>query len=420
MSVRTRGWLVALVALALAALAPACGEKASPVAPHVNTPPEVLAMFPAPRAVGVFYDTQVWVQFDRALDAASVDTGSVYLKLDTRRTPITVQYQRGVNRIQILPRYPLELGRTYTAEVSAHVRTTAGDSLGAPLRWQFTTNTLRRITYTLPEAGALEGPHALLQWGGNGGPSNTLMYEVYASSDSAAVANRTIAPVQTSVFVNYLPRMAWASGRRTFWAVTAINLTTGERLGGDVTSFDVYPADAPTDSVVLSVADFGGAGSNNRVQFCATTTIQTGPAFNSGVRWTIGSHFPDVHVADARLTMYATAGSAAAVGGANTQAWFAQNTWGACAFTLGGAPYAEVNGLLSGATVNGLRADFRDPGLAAFVEAAGRWGGWNGVLFRGTGNVTWEVMNGPNPGPSLTVWYYRTPTAAAGGPSTPR
>ncbi len=400
-------WL-ALAAFAL--FAAGCSEKVTPVAPHVNLPPEAVTMFPAPRATGVFYDTSIWAQFDRELDAASVDTFSVYLKLDTRRQPVTVTYQPIVRRVLIVPRGPLELGRMYTVEVSARVRTQDGDSLGAPLRWQFTTNTLRRLVYEWPAEGALEGPHVMLQWGGNGAASNNILYEVHASSDSAAVANRTFAPLQTHAYLNYLPRIAWESGRRTFWSVTAINLTSGERLSGGVRSFEVYPADAPVDSMVVPIADYGGAGSNNRVQFCGAATLPTGPSYNAGMRWSLNGERPWLRVADARLTMYASTISAGTVGSAGTQLWYAQNPWNACLFTLNGIPYTESNGLVATAVVNGLRAEYREPALAAFTEAAGRWGNWHGVLFRGNANVTWDYLTPGVPGPELTVWYYRTPS----------
>lgn len=403
----TRHAAIAFACFALAALAASCSEKVAPVAPRVNVPPGVVTTIPSPRATSVMYDTPIWVQFDRALDPASVDTLTVYLKRDTRRTPITVMYEPIIHRVVITPRGQLELGVMYTVEVSGRVRTSTGDSLGSPLRWQFTTNTLRRLEYQWPPPGALEGPHVLLRWGGNGAASSNIRYEVYASSDSVAVANRSIAPLQDQVFLTYLPRVAWDSGRRTYWSVTAVNVTSGERLAGELRSFEVFPADAPVDSMVMPIADYGGAGSN-RVQLCGSTTIQTGPAFNAGLRWGLNGERPWLRVADARLTMYAASSSAATVGSAGTQAWFAQNPWTACLFTLNGAPYAETNGLLGTAAVSGLRADYHEPALAAFVEAAGRWGGWYGVVFRGNANVTWDMRTPGVPGPALTVWYYRT------------
>ncbi|MBI5170652.1 MAG: Ig-like domain-containing protein [Candidatus Eisenbacteria bacterium] len=402
-----RALLLAAFALVLLALAPACGRKESIVAPRGNVPPVVTAMFPLPRSTGVVYDTPIYVQFDRALDRRTVDTTTVFLKVDTRRIPVGVEYLGVVNRIQVTPRSTLELNKTYTVELSPRLKTPEGDSLAAKVVWQFSTNSVRRLTYTSPPQGALEGPHAMLGWSGNGGPSNTYLYEVYASTDSAAVANRSVSPVQSAVYVNCLPRASWAAGARTFWAVTTVNLVTGERFLNPVASFDVYRADAPVDTVIIPLVDYGGAGSNNRTQFCATPTFTTGLAYNSGVRWNLSGDRPNLHVADAYMTIYANASSAATVASANTQLWYGQNSWSACAFTLNGVPFTETNGYLATATVAGLRAEWVSPGLSAFVEAGARFGGWNGFLFRGTGTVNWDVLTSGVPQPQLKVVYYR-------------
>ncbi len=404
---RARVLPLLLAAGALLAFAPACGKKESIVAPRSNVPPEITGLFPVPRSTGIVYDTPIYAQFDRALDASTVDTTTVFLKVDTRRTSITVEYLNVVNRIQITPRATLELNKTYTVELSPRVKTPGGDSLGAKVVWQFSTNSVRRLTYTMPPAGALEGPHAMLAWTGNGGPSNTYLYEVFASTDSAAVANRTAPMIQSAVYVNCLPRSHWTAGARTYWAVNTVNLVTGERFLNDVSSFDVYEGFAPTDTLIIPLIDYGGAGSNNRTQFCATPTMTTGAGFNSGIRWNLSGDRPNLHVAEAFITMNANTTSAGAVAGANTQIWYGQNPWSACAFTLNGVPYTEANGYLATATVNGLQATFYSPALSAFVEAAARTTGWYGFLLRGTGTVNWDVVTSGVPQPQLKVVYYR-------------
>ncbi|MFN8586763.1 MAG: Ig-like domain-containing protein [Candidatus Eisenbacteria bacterium] len=406
MSARGR-WLALGAALLVCAAAPACSKKASVVAPVENHPPVVQSMFPAPRSTGVFYDTAIWAQFDHALDPRTVDTTTVFLKVDTRRIPVNVEYMGIVNRIQLTPRATLDLSRTYTVEMSGRIRTPEGDSLGTPVRWQFTTNSLRRIENWRPVEDRLEGPHVLLEWGGNGAITTNIMYEVYASSDSEAVLNRTMAPLQRAVYLNYLPRIAWTPGTKTYWSLTAENMTTHERLNGPVSSFLVYPADAPVDSFTLSLQDYGGAGSNNRVQFCTSQQFSTGSAFNSGIRFALSGNRPTLQVADAVVSMNANSSSAAAVATAQTQAWYAQNPWSACSFTLNGIPYTETNGYLATAEINGLHAEFRTPAVAAFVEAAGRYGNFFGLLLRGTSTVNWDVTTPGATPPSLKVWYYK-------------
>ena len=409
-----RVWLTAACAAAAIALAAGCGEKASPVAPRVNTPPAVVSLFPLPRATLVPYFTQIYAQFDHALDPLTVDTTTVFLKADTRRLPVRVEYIRTVNRIQVTPRAELELNRTYTMEILGRVRTVDGDSLGQKLVWQFTTNSLRRMYAVTPSPGALEGPHTLLSWGGNGAPQNSIVYDVYAATDSVAVRNRTVPMLQSGVFVNCLPRQSWPAGATVYWSVSAHHLTTGERLEGPVSSFRVYPADAPIDSVEVPVQEYGGVGQGSSLQYCTQSTIRTGATFNSGVRWALNGDRPDLRVADVRVQMMANPQSATSAGLSATQMWFAQNAWSSCFMAATGAPYTELNGYLATGAPQGLLVTFRSPGLAAFVEAAGRYGGWHGLLLRGPqGTTIWDVNSFTVPRPSMMVYFYRAPVPTA-------
>ncbi|MCC6653336.1 MAG: Ig-like domain-containing protein [Candidatus Eisenbacteria bacterium] len=405
---RARAWLVAIGAAGAIVLAAGCGEKASPVAPRTNTPPAVVALFPQPRATLVPYFTQIYAQFDHALDPATVDTTTVFLKVDTRRLPVRVEYIRIVNRIQVTPRVELDLNRTYTVEILGRVKTSDGDSLGQKLVWQFTTNNLRRMYPLTPVPGALEGPHALLTWGGNGGAQNSIVYDVYAGPDSVAVRNRTAFRRQTGVFVSYLPRDSWPAGERVFWSVTAHHLGTGEQLEGPVSSFVVFPQDAPIDSMEVPVLDYGGAIAGSSQQFCTQATIRSGPTFNSGIRFALTGALPGLRVASARVVIRANPLSSQSPGLDVTYLWYAQNAWSNCSFAAGGAPYAEVNGELALGSADELAVTFQSPGLAAFIEAAGRYGGWHGLLLRApVGTTIWDVNSFTVPRPSMMVYFYR-------------
>ena len=79
------------LAFGFAALLTGCGKAAVPVAPRLNQPPGVVTLFPAPRSTLVPYDTQIFAQFDHALDPRTVDTTTVFLKVDTRRVAVTVE-----------------------------------------------------------------------------------------------------------------------------------------------------------------------------------------------------------------------------------------------------------------------------------------------------------------------------------------
>ncbi|MCC6653116.1 MAG: Ig-like domain-containing protein [Candidatus Eisenbacteria bacterium] len=408
---RARAWLVAIGAAGAIVLAAGCGEKASPVAPRTNTPPAVVSLFPLPRATLVPYFTQIYAQFDHALDPGTVDTTTVFLKVDTRRLPVRVEYIRTVNRIQITPRAELELNRTYTVEILGRLKTADGDSLGQKLVWQFTTNSLRRMYAVTPAPGALEGPHTLLSWGGNGGAQNSIVYDVYAATDSAAVRNRTVPMLQSGVYVNCLPRQSWPAGATVYWSVSAHHLATGERLEGPVSSFRVYPADTPIDSVEILLQEYGGVGQGSSLQYCTQNTLRTGATFNSSIRWALNGDRPDLRVADARILMMANPQSASSTGLSATQFWYAQNTWASCFMSATGAPFTELNGYLATGVPQGLQVTFRSPALAAFVEAAGRYGGWHGLLLRGPqGTTIWDVNSFTVPRPSMMVYFYRPPT----------
>src|SRR5262249_22520366 len=157
--------------------------------------PELVATLPAARSTGVLYDTDIWGQFSRALDPGTIDTTTVYLKLDGQRLPITVIYDGLTRRILLRPRVTLALQRTYTVEFSTSVNASDGPPIAPDVLFQFTTNSLRRVPYAFPAQAALEGPVASLGWGGATGPTNNILYEIYASTDSLAIASRSAPPL---------------------------------------------------------------------------------------------------------------------------------------------------------------------------------------------------------------------------------
>src|SRR5262249_33695876 len=144
---------------------------------------DLVATQPAARSTGVIYDTEIWGQFSRPLDAGTIGPTSVFLKLDGQRVPITVIYDDLTRRILLAPTVTLALQRTYTVEFSTSIHASDGTPVAPSVFFQFTTNSLRRVPYDFPAQGALEGPVASLGWGGAVGLNANVIYEIHASTD---------------------------------------------------------------------------------------------------------------------------------------------------------------------------------------------------------------------------------------------
>lgn len=396
------------ILLALAALALAGGgcAKKGVTPPAVGVGPRMTAVSPLPRQLQVASDAPIWAQFDQALDPGSVDSTTVFLKQDTQRLPIDIFWEKLTRRVILVPRASLALSKTYTVVLSPHLRSPSGAEVGATTTWQFTTNSLFKIHNDKPAQGALEGPHVFLSWSGNAAATNPVQYDVYASVDSAAVFLRSIAPLVRTSSVLWLPRNAWPSGATVYWAVTAINTVTGERLNGPTGRFDVLPAGTPVDTLVIPFQDYGSVSSSNiRQQYCSAATFPVGPIYNAGIRFALTGD-QQLSVENAWLTLRTTAN----VGG-DLAVFAAQTSWAPCGLTSPGPPFVDTGGLLASAEALGPLggdATFRAPGLAAFVEAATRQPGFFGFLLRSTTNYSVYANTAGQPTPMLRVTYYRT------------
>src|SRR5262245_8049007 len=139
--------------LALVLSLSGCSNKEStvPTAPPGPPPaPGLVATAPPARSTSALYDSDIWGQFDRALDRRTVTTQNVYLKLDGARIPIQVSYDSTSFKVFLRPSVTLDLQRTYTAEFSTAVKDLGGTPLPPGLFFQFTTNSLRRPAYDFP------------------------------------------------------------------------------------------------------------------------------------------------------------------------------------------------------------------------------------------------------------------------------
>lgn len=389
-----------------------CSKKVSEPTEVLTSfvPPAIVASQPAARSVGVLYDTDIWVQFDRALEPSSVNVRTVFFKQDTRRLAATVSYEGLTRRILVRPTAVLDLGATYTVELSPRVRAFQGDSLGTSAFFQFTTNTLRRVHYDFPLEDAREGLVTSLGWSGNGPINSNITYELYASVDSAAVVNRTVPYRQRSVILYHLPREYWPQGATVFWSVTAVNLTTGERLDGPVTKFRTYPVGTPVDSMIVHIQDWGGRQAGLITQFCSSPTLPISTQYNSGIRFLRTVLPSTLQVASARVELPVPDAYMPSLDSTAPVLQLAQNDWSSCLFTYPGPPFPETNGVLatgaSSATPN--CAVFEGAALGAFFEGQARLRPYNGVLVRSPQpaqfQVSTQALNGVVP--RAVIYFY--------------
>lgn len=409
---RGREWFLAVGLLAL--LAAGCGSKSkSPTGPPSSAlGPEVVAVSPPARSSGVLYDTPIWVEFDRALDPRSVVATNIFFKIDAQRLPITLTYDTTAHRVRVIPATTLNLLQTYTVELSPNLRAADGTKLGSGYFFQFTTNSLRRVHPDFPAAASLDGPVSMLGWSGNGPIVANIQFDVYAGPDSAVVAQRALPRLTRSPLVTYLPHTRWPAGADTWWAVTAINVATGERLDGPVSRFRTFDANAAIDSTTVPVMEWGSNFRPNRnTQFCSTISLPIGiNDYNGGMRWRVGSLPPGRRLVDARIDLYSTPETAATLATSSPTLWYILGSWSACQSSFTGAPFTSNDGQLAAGAVDepARRVTFRSDALTAHIEAWSRYGGLDGYLLRTTNNVAFVTPLSSESAyfPVMKIYYY--------------
>jgi hypothetical protein len=406
---------------ALRALAPAilllagCGHEAKrPTEPAPAPPSIVVAQYPGARSSGVFYDTQIWVQFAVPLDPASINERTVFLRVDVRYYPVTVTWDASALRIRLQPRTSIILRETYTVELSPEIRTPTGERLGQTYAWQFTTNSLRRPLALLPQDGsAAESPLAPLVWGATETSAGTIEYETWLGIDSTAIASHAISSVARGGRAHVLFSSRLALGTTYYWTVTARNLSTGERLDGEVRRFTTVSSGAPVDSLVVPAADwsfyrFDPNNSNNNRQFCGGTILTTGSTYNCAVHWRVRESAQSLRLAGAalRLRMDPIRNSLPTL-------WSTTDAWGECGVGFPGPPYAESDGLLADGiqvTGDGVLL-YQTDRLAAHLQGIARADGFFGYLLRSSATQSYDTPTDADPArrPALTLYYYRVP-----------
>ena len=402
--------------LVLVACLSGCSKHATDTTGPPPPPvPELVATQPPARSPSALYDSDIWAQFDRALDARTVTAQNVYLKLDAQRIPITVSYDALTQRVSLKPTPILELQRTYTVEFSTALKGTDGTALAPGVFFQFTTNSLRRPVYDFPLRGALEGPVTTLCWGGTQGPTNNIFYELYVSPDSAAVEARTAPMLMRHVFTRFVPDVGWPMGTTMYWAITTENLTTHERLAGGVRSFRTLDPNTPLDSVTIGARDHGSKSATSNTQFCNNQEFRSGGSFNGALHWDVGTIPAGARLQSVSLRLNIFSGDTSTVEGTQPALWMAQNDWTACLMNAPGPPYTEATGFLASATTQDSKtAWFSSDKLAGLLEAQMRGRGLlYGTILRASHAVGFHsTMSGETASrPSAVVRFYRVPPA---------
>jgi len=395
--------------LALAA-GTGCGPKAPPpVAPEAHLPPDVSAVHPTARSIGVFYGTEIWAKFEKALDPTTVNDRTVFLKLDTGRVPITVAYDALERRIRLVPQIPLALRRTYTVELTPGIATADGGSFPEAYYWQFSTNSLRRPGTPSPANNAVgESPVTGLFWSPTEPSAGDIRYRVYVSTDSEQVATHGVTPWVVGLSGRYLPNVRWTYETTLFWSVTAVNQTTSEELQGPVWWFRTVPADTPVDSLMIQPFNLGYFDTRLQRWFCGS--FYSGPQFSNAARWNLSSVDPGIKLAGVKLTV-------APISASNPLSTYFPTVsahvaeWQACNTQFIGPPPIDETGPLSdGVFESSSLLSYSADLLAAHVEAtARRRSGFYGYSLRTARQL---IMS---PGEfRLKLYYY--PASAAPAP----
>lgn len=401
-------------ALAFSLAGQGCSKKPPPTAPAAQLPPEVVATSPPARSVHTSTETAIWADFDRALDASTVDSKHVALKIDTRRLPITVSYDAAHRRVVIVPTSELALVTTHTVEFQPGLKTADGDTLGQPYFWQFTTLGVRRPRAPYPaDRVAGESPFVELVWQGTEATAGAIAYDLYAGPDSTAVADRTLASVPLTT-ARFLPEGRWPQDGPTFWSVRTTNLGTGEQLDGATWRFDPLPTSTPIDSVIVSLSNWWYGNKANLTTysyFCLASRVIAGSPFDNFEQWNLSVVDPGVRLADAALVMTPTTAYHDGVA-RGLQVFSVAATGAPCNGTIRAPFNLPIADRPKAAAVvtSDLRLRLGSDALAALVESMVRRGTLNATILRASSRIDLMASgNGasdPN-APKLMLYVYR-------------
>ena len=106
-----------------------------------NTAPTITGRTPSPNATNVPRDTNVQVQFSEPMNPATIDASSVHLRKQGSGTDVPASVSYSGTTATLDPNADLDPSAVYTVTVDGSVEDLAGNALGAPDSWSFTTAT---------------------------------------------------------------------------------------------------------------------------------------------------------------------------------------------------------------------------------------------------------------------------------------
>ena len=429
LSLRLLSVRLAAAALPFALLLAGCGSKNPVAKPVTPAPPEVVGTMPPARSTGVPYDTPIWLDFGTDMDASTMTSSNVFLKLDTQRVPITTTWDPAARRLRLFPGALLALRHTYTVEIGSGMKTAEGTSLSTGAWYfQFGTNGERRPSTPRPHPGdSNESPFVMVSWDSTELAAGNISYELWSGLDSTAVAARAGSPTATLSKSRWLPTVAWPLGQRVFWSVTVVNGTIGERLDGPVQSFSTLPAGFVEDSLAVKASDYGYSflmSSNpvNPYQFCSQDSVASFGGITCWLSFPLGALPADVHVASARIQAWVWAYDVDRLVTSPVFLWSSKYAWihpckPSFNFTDQLPSSDQTLAQARQVTPGGRQVVFQSDLLASHVEASVRRGGFFGYQLTSLQRMAWVTPHAVDATthPFLIIHYFRTgpePSAA--------
>lgn len=410
----------AALALATVLTLAGCSPGAKgPATPEVTPlPPELVAVSPLPGAHFVQnVRPNIWAEFAQPLDSASVSVLNVYLKIDTRRTPITVAWDAATRRILITPSTALLTPQTYTVELSPNLRSADGTLLGRKITWQFTTSSVRFTAQPVPPHGAIdESPNIALYWEDPVVPILNHRYDLYFGTDSADVVNHVMSPIAIAGTNSWRPQLPWPEGTTIWWTFRALNTTTGERADGPVWRFRTATLSELTlDSLVLNASQADFVRFTTRLErLCSGFQLITGLPFSSSnlcaLAWDLRNVPLTKRIAHARIELTAQSGWE----GRMTAFIALQPTtapWQCSQMAGGGPPFPDnVTGVVSrAAVIPPNKMFFEEPRLQVHVQAMARQStGFLGYILSSPSEMHYDGTTTFTP-PRLVLYLYTPP-----------
>jgi ice-binding like protein/Big-like domain-containing protein len=133
-------WIMAFVlAFGMAGCGDPDSSKGGP--PPSLTPPTVVSVVPAGGATGICQGAIVTATFSKAMNPATINTGTFTLAAGTTAVTGTVSLDSTDTIATFTPSNPLTVGTQYTATITTGAKDQFGNGLAADFSWMFTTST---------------------------------------------------------------------------------------------------------------------------------------------------------------------------------------------------------------------------------------------------------------------------------------